>query len=475
MFDIIKRSFVLVFVLALLCACSSPQAQSNGSQQSESQSGASTEASNAAGPKHIDFEQGTLPVMRINVNEDTGPTIEQMHASPNHSVECTGTADLVVADKTSFGYGASQESLTNMELEYIRGRGHSTWVAPKKAYKLKFKDKQGFFGMEKSKHWVLLANAYDSSLVRNRLVNWLARRMDMDCVMQDVPVDLVMNGEYLGSYVLCEHVRIGKGRVDIDELTAQDTDPQVITGGYLISLFPDDDEPKESIFTTSRYTDVLFENPSFCPVNGGEEDYANDAQRDYICSYLQRTEDAIFGAGDAPYTSYIDARSFADAWLLQAFTCNGDAFTSTSNYLYKERGGKLVWGPLWDFDLSFNLEHRKALDEECLYVPRMHWLDKLREDKEYHALLVERWKKLDAALEEVVRPGGVLDSYRDEMSASWGNDCAVWGDAYETSIFGDHLSSYEKEIEDLREWIEQRRPWMAEQVGKTGVFYHPQP
>ena len=75
-------------------------------------------------------------------------------------------------------------------------------------------------------------------------------------------------------------------------------------------------------------------------------------------SYLQQTEDAIYGEDfrNSEGTSVgdlMDLESAAKYWWVQEFTNNDDAFVTSSSYLYKERDGKLYWGPLWDFDKAF--------------------------------------------------------------------------------------------------------------------------
>ena len=96
----------------------------------------------------------------------------------------------------------------------IRGRGNSTWSQPKKPYRLKLDKKTNMFGMGKSKHWVLLANYLDESLMRNTLAYDLSGSMDME-QMSTVWVDVVMNGEYVGNYQFCENIRVDDTRVDI--------------------------------------------------------------------------------------------------------------------------------------------------------------------------------------------------------------------------------------------------------------------
>ena len=96
----------------------------------------------------------------------------------------------------------------------IRGRGNSTWGQPKKPYRLKLDKKTDAFGMGKSKHWVLLANYMDESLMRNTLAYNLSGSMGME-QMSTVWVDVILNGKYVGNYQFCENIRTDDTRVDI--------------------------------------------------------------------------------------------------------------------------------------------------------------------------------------------------------------------------------------------------------------------
>ena len=81
----------------------------------------------------------------------------------------------------------------------VRGRGNSTWSLPKKPYKVKLDKGTDLFGFGKSKHWVLLANYYDTSFIRNKLAYDLSGDMGIP-YMQSVLADVVLNGVYVGNY-----------------------------------------------------------------------------------------------------------------------------------------------------------------------------------------------------------------------------------------------------------------------------------
>ena len=171
-----------------------------------------------------------LPVLYVNVDESAEGygTVAEMNASPDHSVSCTGTITLDVPVGYTGDYSSTALSdLNNVKLEYIRGRGNSTWELDKKPYKIKLDKGQNLLGMGKNKHWVLLANRLDQSLLRNRIISYLGTAFGMPYTPKMLPVELVINGEYYGSYLLAEQVRVDKNRVDIDELGPDDNEETI--------------------------------------------------------------------------------------------------------------------------------------------------------------------------------------------------------------------------------------------------------
>ena len=181
-----------------------------------------------------------LPVVVIEIEETQEHTIEDMNASKDHSVECYGTMQIIVPD--GFRYcdlDVVPESIGPVDLDYIRGRGNSTWGLAKKPYKIKLANKADIFGLGKNKHWVLLANANDTSAFKNRLTGWLGDAVGLEFTPRGVPVDVVMiakrdgvevSRQNLGNYMLAEHVRIDKNRLEIPELTENDVDEKDISG-----------------------------------------------------------------------------------------------------------------------------------------------------------------------------------------------------------------------------------------------------
>jgi hypothetical protein len=397
-----------------------------------------------------------IPVLAISLDGGDGE-FQKMNTSEGHAYECAGSMSLDVPDGYADATGlTAPQDRADLKIEYMRGRGNSTWNPDggRNPYKVKLSKKTDLLGPDvgANKHWVLLASPYDSSSLRNRLVAFMGSRLGLAYTPVGVHVDLVINGEYRGSYYLAEQVRIGDARVAIDELGPADVEEPEVTGGYLLAMAPDADEPVGNRITTSRGIRFCGDSPVFDAADPDEELGAPE-QKAYLANYLQETEDAVWNRG--PWTDYMDPASASAYWWVQEFTKNVDAFLTPSTYLYKERGGKLFWGPLWDFDQSMGSISGDAIG----FTSReMDWLDFLRTyDEGFIAQLRSDWLVYDAALEDIVRAGGVLDQLANEVRSSWQADFDLW--VRDTPV-GPYSKSFDEEVSSLRSWIAERRAWI---------------
>ena len=223
--------------------------------------------------RHLEFSEASgIPVIYFKIDESRG-TIADMNASPDHSARCYGTLDIQVPDNFVRDYpGGVSETVTDVAMDYVQGRGNSTWRDPdKKPYKFKLSKKTDLFGMGKNKNWALIANRFDNSLVRNRMTYWLGAAIGMEFTPQCIPVDVVMNDEYYGSYLLAENVKVDESRLAIDELTADDVQEPAVTGGYQLAMNPYYEEDPRSVFTTDKMIRFLNENPDFADEEGDDD------------------------------------------------------------------------------------------------------------------------------------------------------------------------------------------------------------
>ena len=267
-------------------------------------------------------------------------------------------------------------------VKQIKGRGNSTWDYPKKPYQIKLAEKADLLeNGEAAKTWVLLANYYDESFLRNSMTYDLAAELGLAYSPGCRPVDLYYDGEYRGAYLLSEKTEVGEGRVEIHDLegdfeaanpetadfddlaTAAGTnacgnsyqyvtglnDPGDITGGYLLEIdFIDRAKTEKSYFTTSNGYAVVSKSP----------EYLSQTAMEYISGFYQEFEDAVFNGGvhpvtGRPYTDYADLDSLARCYLIFELSMNVDAYLS-STFFYKPAGEeKLYAGPVWDYDSAY--------------------------------------------------------------------------------------------------------------------------
>ena len=372
-----------------------------------------------------------------------------------NGVAITSKEDYVDAVVTVRGAANDEDNITEVAAE-IKGRGNSTWKMAKKPYRLKFKEKINFLGNDaKEKNWVLLANYADKSLLRNALASETARALfDFEFTPSVTFVDVVLNGENIGSYLLTDQVEVKKKRVSVMEQSTdvEYGDPE-ITGGYLIEVdgFADSEI---SWFETAKGMKVTIKYP--------KDDEINASQKNYIHQYTQRMENALFsGRFDDPekgWRHYIDEASWVNWYIACELFGNSDSWWST--YMYKERDEKFRFGPLWDFDIAFNNDYRIGNATEKFM--RMSgcdpktWIKRWWEDETLQKLVKKRWVEMGAEnIKEFML--NYIDSTAILLDESQKINYEIWPTLdtrvhYEYSVHG----SYEAEVQALREYVEAR-------------------
>lgn len=320
----------------------------------------------------------------------------------------------------------------------IRGRGNTTWEWPKKPYLIKFDQKQSLFGMPAHKRWVLLANFMDRSLMRNLVSMKVASMTALDWTPGCVPVELVLNGRHMGSYLLIEQVRVDNHRVAVTEMTPEDNTGEAVTGGYLLELDFHYDNPVQ--WTDPHGHNQQWGNGIPFGVKYPDSDEITPQQEAYIKSYVSEAANALYGNDfldpGKGYRKYIDMDSFIDYWIVFEVMGNHELGNPGSVFMHKDRGGKLVAGPCWDFDwgiLSYNtspqartgLINRKAI-----------WYERLMQDPEFKARLKARFDELLPQLQ-------TIPDYMDEcealLSASAEMNFRMWNPAEDASMNGGHI------------------------------------
>jgi hypothetical protein len=345
----------------------------------------------------------------------------------------------------------------------IRGRGNSTWDMPKKPYRVQLAASTPLMGMPASRHWVLLANYSDKTLMRNDLAFEMSRLMGFEWTPRSQTVDVELNGRYDGTYQLVEHVRVGTDRVNIPELRVTDTSASAISGGYLIEI---DERSGEAFCPRAGRTAMIFCLQSPETLN----DAAWVRHRNYITNYLFRVDTAIFGPNFANpqtgYASLIDVKSMIDYFILQELAKNVDGNLRLSTYLYKKRDGKLFFGPMWDFDISFGNANYFGGDQvEGWLVRTAPWFTRLWQDPAFVAAVRARWGVLKAEGFNQ-RFSTFIQNRRTYLSVVQERNFTRWPILTQwvwpnRGVFG----SYRAEVSELDQWVFSRFRWLDSQLG----------
>lgn len=279
---------------------------------------------------------GTLPVVYLNTQDSVTITSKDYYINGNLWIEDDNNA-----------LGSAHAPLP---IE-VKGRGNWTWFnSYKKPYKVKFNDKQSPLGLDRSRHFILMAHNEDySGYLRNTTGFEMSRLLDMPYTPTELPVELVLNGEYMGLYFLCEKIRVEGGRVEIIEQDDNETDALAATGGWLLELSDDGN------VVISQHQGNDPNNPLFSFITHSPEELSQ-VQRSYIHELITRADSCVYVSdkNDQAWEQLLDINSLARFYVIHEVMENVEAF-SGSLFMYKDRGWdqKLTFGPVWDFDNSF--------------------------------------------------------------------------------------------------------------------------
>ena len=374
---------------------------------------------------------GTLPVLFINTEENRNIISKEEYVDAEWWLDAMGHEEFEPV-------GSPQEPLM-ME---IKGHGNSTWTSrEKKPYRLKFSEKHKILGMPSSRHFVLLATAGEwMGKMNNVLPFEIGRRMGMAWNPRMEPVEVVLNGEYIGLYYLTEKIRVAKQRVNIIEQADLEEDPDKITGGWLLEI-DNYIEPDNITFTEGNG------NPFW--VTPQSPEVLSAAQREYITRFLMQADSAIYleDKSSRLWERYIDIDSLAIYYIVQEVVDNPEAF-SGSCFMHKQRGAgtKLVFGPLWDCGSSFQRFSNDYPFNEFIYenMPsycRSRWIGEIAKFPRFQQRVRYHWNRFYHEVYPTMDE--FMDQFVARIEAAGYADYARWPQ-YEADNLTYRLNSFAK-------------------------------
>lgn len=376
---------------------------------------------------------GTLPVIFIKTENSTPVTSKTEYLSAEFWLDPMGNEKIEAV-------GSEMEPL----FIQIRGRGHSSWKGNKKPYKLKLDTKTSLIGMPKNKHWALLKPSENTVAGLQ-----FGRIMNMAWTPDFRPVEVVLNGDYIGLYFLTETIRIDKNRVNIYEQQDGETDPNLIKGGWLVEVDNYSDDCQITILENNKCNLTLkYHSP---------EDLSLQ-QLQWLTNEFNSINSAIYSADKTSkeWEEYLDIESLARYFIIQEVMDNPDGFHG-SFYLHKDLADNSKWvaGPIWDLvcykrdktDYTFKMEVHYG------FIP--HWIGEIIQYGSFCKEVESIWQEVyPDKLNEIY---DYIDKIILPMGDAWENDCKRWGEnSAETAQF--RAERLKKALKGNIDWFNRHLP-----------------
>ncbi|WP_306641632.1 CotH kinase family protein [Sanyastnella coralliicola] len=366
----------------------------------------------------------------------------------------------------------------------IETRGNSTQDFEKKTYSLELRNEANqdtsinLFNMGKEEDWILHAMVIDKTQIRIPFSFYVFQQMGHYASDWQY-VELVINGDYRGLYLFCERIKRDDDRVDIAKLSEDEITGDDVTGGYILRIdwtYDYEGAGFESQFESQSGDNMIYQ--WYYP----REEAIQPEQAQYIENWMYRFESAAFSndymndQGER-YTDLINVSSFTDFLLINELSKNADGY-KLSSYIHKDKdsnGGKLVAGPIWDFDQSYgsSLVCSTHIPEGWTYLQEQDgcedlesmpmWWQRMMQDSIFTNHLACRWSQfrqdflsLDAINNWIVEDTTLISQALTRNYMRWDDVIGeyIW-------IEPDPLpETYQEEVEVMQNWISQRVAWL---------------
>jgi hypothetical protein len=383
-----------------------------------------------------------LPAVYINTNSGGGITSRTTYINATFSV--------TAPDGSEFGsFGRTSVR--------VRGRGNSTWEASKKPYRLNFDSRVSFLGLPEGRNYVLLANAYDQSHIRNSVAFAAARTLSFNFVPTAVHVDLYVNNVYQGLYTIGDSIRVSSDQIGIER-----------DGGFLVEL----GGVKRNVHklgTDFFHSHVQSNIRIRYPAPGTS---LTRPQFNEIRDYFLKACDSV--RKPANYEDYFDMVSLIDYFLITELLYNYDGSFARSVFISKNPGEKLRLASVWDFDLAmgnYSVDRSRYTSWACVHTEdgwfsQPTWINYLIEDPAFQFAVRQRWEQVgnnlyNAARNEIARNRALLDN-----AVLKNNRVAPFETSRFTSWQTEAITTWAGQLDYINTFITLRRNWMNEQISR---------
>lgn len=363
----------------------------------------------------------------------------------------------------------------------IELRGSSSINYPQKPYLFETRTAAGenmnfpVLGLPEENDWLLISNYNDKSLMRNILAYQLFEKSG-NYAPRTKLVDVVLNNVYQGIYILTEKIKQDSNRVNIAKLKSSDISGEEVTGGYIFKIdYWDNNNSWQSPYSPFGYPEYKIHFVYYDP----DWDELVTQQKTYISNYVTSFERALYSTGfkdeTQGYPKYIDVESFIDYFIVNEVARNNDGFKK-SQYFHKDKNGKIVAGPVWDFDWAW-----KNIDECYIFsatdgsgwaykvnacnpdVKSPGWMERLFQDEKFKNNVNCTYFEARAGYLSNEAVLSVIDSLYNVVKNAQVKHFQKWqtlGVNVGAPEVDQQPATYSGEVDKLKNWIIKRLSWL---------------
>ena len=297
----------------------------------------------------------------------------------------------------------------------IKLRGNSSLSFNQKKYTIELRDENGkekdfsLLGLPANSDWVLLAPYNDVSMMRDPMAFQLWRDMGHWGPRTEM-VELYVDDDYRGIYILSEAIKRGEQRVNVSKLKKTDIEGRELTGGYILRIDAYDEDDATFASKVPGIGEGLITSQIVWSCIYPKKKNLQEEQLAYIKAFVDSVELTIqsehFTDPRWGYARFIDVPSFVDYFIHTELSLNADGY-KRSAYFYKEKDkedgsiGKLFAGPVWDYNLAYgncNFCNANNIEAWCFEggntQPTPALWQRLLQDPSFRKAVKKRYKEL---------------------------------------------------------------------------------
>lgn len=329
----------------------------------------------------------------------------------------------------------------------VKGHGNSSFHSvPQFSINLEFNNKISILGMPKNKNWVLISNFVDKTAVKNAIIFNLAQRLNDEYSIKSKFVELFLNREYMGVYLISESIKVASKRINIPE--------------------------NDSSFLFEKTSLYRLNDPSIQSKKGyifriRSPKNPSQHSKDILKEHLDLWENVLFSSkfSSTDADSFLDVNDFIRYFWIQEFSKNHDGRFNRSILFTWEKGKLIKMGPLWDFDESFGNNGAKPHRQEPTgwFAKNSGWFRPFFDNPQLWNQTVNYWidhkNEFQATLDSI-------DAFAIPIKPALQNHFKRWDILSNENFWAyqEGYSNYDESLDSLKSWIQQRIQWIDQNL-----------